>query len=372
MKMLDRLKASDEDFIKKFDDDYLSYMNDEELMAEVYFSLGQMTRLQENLDALKGAFEGRELEYPASKGEDIGANTKTEEEDYDSGTAVLKLAGTAGDNPFIAFVGASPSKLDMVRGQHFTGPVGKTLKSAYFSGVKVGKSDVLLTTIVKTYVTDETGHPRVPNKAEMQAAMPELRSELEKHGIKFVVGLGREASEVLKEDGILDEFVPHPRAVNIYGDRGEVGRKLARLAKKVARKDDIAPKIAPSEPLHMQLIKTEEEQQVVLGVVIEPEVEDTDGNWTDATEIEKTAYDFMIHSQQMGVEHFFKADEAVIVESYLAPVDFTLGDENVTKGSWVLGVKVLDETQWEMVKSGEFNGFSFGGSAKIDPSLRLE
>lgn len=51
-----------------------------------------------------------------------------------------------------------------------------------------------------------------------------------------------------------------------------------------------------------------------------------------------------------------------IVESYVAPVDFHLGSETITKGTWLLGV-VWSEEMFSKIESGERNGLSLGAWA---------
>ena len=56
-----------------------------------------------------------------------------------------------------------------------------------------------------------------------------------------------------------------------------------------------------------------------------------------------------------------------MLESYLAPTDFTIGELAVRKGTWLLAVRVLSDELWERVKSGDLTGFSIGGSARRVP-----
>jgi hypothetical protein len=56
-----------------------------------------------------------------------------------------------------------------------------------------------------------------------------------------------------------------------------------------------------------------------------------------------------------------------VLESYLAPTDFTIGELAVRKGTWLLAVRVLSDELWERVKSGDLTGFSIGGSARRVP-----
>lgn len=102
------------------------------------------------------------------------------------------------------------------------------------------------------------------------------------------------------------------------------------------------------------------EKRLVYGIVLEPEIKDAQGDIYDAEVIEVSAHNFLKDVRKMGVMHKQFGTNLHIVESYIAPVDFQLGDELVIKGSWVLVAKVLDEDVWEQVKNGELTGYSIG------------
>jgi DNA adenine methylase len=59
-------------------------------------------------------------------------------------------------------------------------------------------------------------------------------------------------------------------------------------------------------------------------------------------------------------------DRVKIVESYLALDALKVGDQEVKKGTWLLGMHVLDDDLWQAVKTGELTGLSIGGSALRD------
>lgn len=124
---------------------------------------------------------------------------------------------------------------------------------------------------------------------------------------------------------------------------------------------------------HVKLAKVDEEKRLVGGVVYEPEVPDAHGDWASADTIEKMAHGFMMNYAlqygAIGIEHVadVSAWHIAVVESYLAPVDFTLGTDTVTKGSWVLIAKIQDDGLWEAVKAGTFTGWSFEGYGERTP-----
>jgi hypothetical protein len=104
--------------------------------------------------------------------------------------------------------------------------------------------------------------------------------------------------------------------------------------------------------------KLDEEEQIVFGEVYAPNFPDSQGDFSTAVEIKKMAYNFMRKglTGNVDVNHSQKQFGAYIVESFIAQKD----DPIFIPDSWVIGVKVPDVV-WQMVKSGELNGFSLDG-----------
>lgn len=116
----------------------------------------------------------------------------------------------------------------------------------------------------------------------------------------------------------------------------------------------------------IRIAKADKAKQIVYGVVYEPDVEDAHGDFMTAEEIEKTAHAFMEsqHTHNIDKQHDLEADEGFVVESYIAPVDMELGDQEIKKGSWVACVKVTDAETWQQIEKGEITGFSMWGIGK--------
>ncbi len=125
------------------------------------------------------------------------------------------------------------------------------------------------------------------------------------------------------------------------------------------------------------IVKIDLERRLVASVVYEPEVADAHGDGMSLSEIEKSCHGFGIRYGQgrgeMGTDHAEKASRLAIVpvETFLAPVDFDLGDQHVKKGSWVMWSKVLDDRLWKDVKDGVYTGYSFEGwgTRVLDPAI---
>jgi DNA adenine methylase len=110
------------------------------------------------------------------------------------------------------------------------------------------------------------------------------------------------------------------------------------------------------------------DERFVLGIVLEPEVVDAQGDIYSAEEIRAAAHRFMEDFGGLGLMHRLRVNGQVkVLESYLAPTDFIIGELAVRKGTWLLAVRVLSDELWERVKSGDLTGFSIGGSARRVP-----
>lgn len=119
--------------------------------------------------------------------------------------------------------------------------------------------------------------------------------------------------------------------------------------------------------LDFEIIKLDDEQRLVGGIVYEPDVVDSQGDSASAQEIEKAAHGFMMESRVIGVMHKEAAGKRVdIVESYIVREPHRIGNQLLKRGTWMLVVKVHDDALWEGVKSGKLTGFSMGGRAEAE------
>ncbi|WP_238351828.1 XkdF-like putative serine protease domain-containing protein [Brevibacillus brevis] len=122
------------------------------------------------------------------------------------------------------------------------------------------------------------------------------------------------------------------------------------------------------EPLQkdIRIAKSDKTQQIVYGVVYEPDIEDAHEDQMTPEEIEKAAHGFMGRQNTYNIDkqHDLNVDKGYVVESYITPVDMKLGDQEIKKGSWIVGVKVTDADTWERIEKGEITGFSMWGVGK--------
>jgi hypothetical protein len=119
------------------------------------------------------------------------------------------------------------------------------------------------------------------------------------------------------------------------------------------------------EDLELLPVEKEKDERIVCGIVYEPNSVDSQGDQASADEIKKAAYGFMEHAQAFKVMHKGKKVNVRILENYIAPVAFKIGDRQVKKGSWVMVARVVDKKLWKAIKGGELTGYSMAGYAKV-------
>lgn len=335
-------KEDEHDVMKldHFDMEIFSAMNDEELRLEVR---------QAQLFADRAKLRVSEIKALV---------TKSEDEEVEKFVAPGRGQS---ESPVVAFVGASPSKIDFVRDRPFSGLVGHTMNELYIPNLGLSVDDIYFTNIVKKFCFDEDRHPTDPSPEVLAEALPAFVAEMQAVQPRFIVALGKTARSVIGE--ISEEWTPHPRAINMNTDSGEVERKMKRLAKKIEKSD------ATMEGV---ILKSEDDKQIVYGVVMEPMENDTDDNWTTADQIENAAHLFMKSFRQIDTEHSRENIDATPVENWIQHEDTIIGGQEVKAGSWVMGVKIEDPEQWASVKAGEYLGFSIDATTRIDPTMLLQ
>lgn len=111
-----------------------------------------------------------------------------------------------------------------------------------------------------------------------------------------------------------------------------------------------------------RIVKKDVTNHYITGIVYEPLVEDAHGNYMTEEEITKAAYWFAKNGDNVDIQHSFEPlDNAAVVENWVAKADFKIGDEAITKGTWLMTVEVTDDEVWDAVQKGEITGFSMGG-----------
>lgn len=106
-------------------------------------------------------------------------------------------------------------------------------------------------------------------------------------------------------------------------------------------------------------------------------VVDLQGDYVPLEEIEKAAYEYVIHSRKGGDMHardgLGPKHTADLIESFLVTPEklkqMGLSDDALPHGWWI-GMKVNDDEQWNLVKNGGRTGFSIHGKgSRIEKML---
>ena len=95
---------------------------------------------------------------------------------------------------------------------------------------------------------------------------------------------------------------------------------------------------------------------------------DLHGHTYDAAEVEKACHSYNTSCMKTNIGHLVMVDDNIcsVIESYIAPVDMQIGDQYVTKGSWLQVWQFADDELWQGVKNGEWSGISIGCRATVE------
>jgi hypothetical protein len=128
------------------------------------------------------------------------------------------------------------------------------------------------------------------------------------------------------------------------------------------RSDELV-KYAFSDGRVIRFVKAEEER-TVYGIVLEPDEVDSQNDIISKEEIKQACYKFMEDYGNLGKQHqeIVNGSQLILLENFIAPIDFEFNNESVKKGSWIMKERVVDDGLWESIKKGEFTGYSIGGS----------
>ncbi len=107
------------------------------------------------------------------------------------------------------------------------------------------------------------------------------------------------------------------------------------------------------------------ERRLLLGIVLEPDIVDSQGDTYSADEIEKTAHLYMVEFQNIGLQHKGFVNHRVrLVESFIAPAAMSIAGTTISAGTWLMKVRVEDDELWQAVLDGKLTGFSIAGFAR--------
>jgi len=163
----------------------------------------------------------------------------------------------------------------------------------------------------------------------------------------------------LDDDWKVGKDAPTATDVHVDVPLGEAKPKRKR------KKGDVVETSTPE----LSVLKADSEQRIIYGIVLEPDVEDSQGDVVSKEDVEIAAHRYLYQQGlAIGDQHAKMAPGTVRpVESYIAPCDFSMGGQVVKAGSWVLAAHVPDDNLWEQVKKGHKGAWSVGGSGRRSP-----
>jgi DNA adenine methylase len=119
---------------------------------------------------------------------------------------------------------------------------------------------------------------------------------------------------------------------------------------------------------YVPIEKLNEEKQILVGVVLQPEIVDAQGDIISKNVIEEAAHKFLSsynRTTKLGLMHKNFDPKFSLYESYITPIELAIGSRVVKAGSWIVSVHVRDKEIWKKIKDKELNGLSIGGVAKV-------
>lgn len=167
----------------------------------------------------------------------------------------------------------------------------------------------------------------------------------------------------------------HPAAID-YADLSAAANDASIspgiAAKNIVETVALVDDAMKGEGVATAMVKSEPEQRYTLGLAYGANLPDVgkaaDGfrDFVGEPALRDAAWSYMRKGARVGLHHQDGTDgHGTVVESYLWPADDWTAPNGFTvrKGDWLLGV-VWDEPTWELIKSGQINGYSPQGSAR--------
>jgi hypothetical protein len=154
----------------------------------------------------------------------------------------------------------------------------------------------------------------------------------------------------------------------VFATSQEALEPSALIATQRPLDDDVSKALRRDVSILVAKADGETEERFVLGIVLEPDVVDTQKDTYDAATIRATAHKFMREFQNVGLMHKGLINgKAHVVQSFLAPAAMEISGTTVKAGTWLIGMILDDDELWTAVKSGKLTSFSIGGDAVRRP-----
>jgi hypothetical protein len=98
-------------------------------------------------------------------------------------------------------------------------------------------------------------------------------------------------------------------------------------------------------------------ERIVMGELLIPDTPNCYGDIYTREAIKEFCYRFAMEGYGIDVNHdnVEVGSGVFVVETFIARA----GDPDFIEGSWVVAMKIMDDTIWQMVLDGEINGYSY-------------
>lgn len=127
-----------------------------------------------------------------------------------------------------------------------------------------------------------------------------------------------------------------------------------------------------------QVVKSDDELQILYMPALVPDVEDSQGDIVSKEDVREAAHHFMaeypLNKDEMGigVDHASRTplpyDTARLVESWVEKFDQDYDGKKIPEGTWMIGVHIPDKEIWLSAKKGERTGASIEGKGVRTPA----
>ncbi len=167
-----------------------------------------------------------------------------------------------------------------------------------------------------------------------------------------------------------------------YEDFEEARKSLSLLEAEEIDDDDCLvvseyEKANVTDVYEYEVQKIDKRKGLVYGIVLKPGTSknrDLQGQWIEAPAIEETMRNYMREHQVLGEMHVkFHREQGVknpdfrLIQNFIAPVTFKIGEKVFPKGSWIQEWLILNQSIRKKVFNGTYKGFSVGGVAVVKP-----
>jgi DNA adenine methylase len=142
--------------------------------------------------------------------------------------------------------------------------------------------------------------------------------------------------------------------------------KMKKIECEAKDANEVSAALNVNKQYYIPITKSDEEEQTVTGIVLQPESVDAQGDIIGTDVISKAAHNFLAsynRRTKLGLMHNDFKPQFELYESSIVTEDTVINKNVVKSGSWLVMIHVLDKNIWEQVKTRKLNGFSIGGKA---------